>query len=119
MKDNQLSQNTMTPIFDCIDFEIPMQVSLYNYDKHKKCFTDNVFNWFPNQNQWWGTGFNWRYQDPDKDDMFVIGVVDLSQYEEIYQGFKTRKIKSKSLLFDDHANKIWISWYDENVNSSY
>lgn len=119
MKDNQLSQNTMTPIFDCIDFEIPMQVSLYNYDKHKKCFTDNVFNWFPNQNQWWGTGFNWHYQDPDKDDMFVIGVVDLSQYEEIYQGFKTRKIKSKSLLFDDHANKIWISWYDENVNSSY
>lgn len=100
------------------DLVLPMQVSLYNYDKDKKCFTDNIFNWFPNREQWWGTGFNWHYQNPDKDDMFVIGVVDLSQYTNIYHKFKEEE-DNHSLIFDDHTEKIWIPWYDEKINSNY
>ena len=118
VKNSQLSQNTTTPIFNCVDFEIPMQVSLYNYDKNGKRFTDNIFNWFPNREQWWGTGFNWHYQNPNKEDMVVVGMIDLSQYTDIYYQLQKRK-NNQRLIFDEHTEKIWISWYDEKINSNY
>ena len=107
VKDNTSSSQSDTPIYDCIDYEVPMYVSLYNYSSNR--ISENIFNWNPSISQWWGTGFNWRYQDPDYHKMIVIGKIVLDSQNNLYTLLKTCK-QSGEIIYDEHNKTVWIQW---------
>lgn len=107
VKDNTSSNQSDTPIYDCIDYEVPMYVSLYNYSSNR--VSENIFNWNPSISQWWGTGFNWRYQDPDYRKMIVIGKIVLDSQNNLYTLLKTCK-QSGEIIYDEHNKTVWIQW---------
>ena len=110
---NSLANGT-TKVFNAVDYEIPMYVCLYNYDyKTTKHIKDNIFNWNPQIPQWWGTGFNWRYQDPKPENMITIGSIDLKNHIGLYEGLKANIYYKNKLIFDDASKKIWIQWNNE------
>lgn len=65
-----------TPYYNSIGFELPMTLSLYNY--YSKDSIYNVFSWAPDDNQWWITGFNPSFPDPNPNDMVIVGTIDFS-----------------------------------------
>ena len=107
VKDNTSSSQSDTPIYDCIDYEVPMYVSLYNYSSNR--ISENIFNWNPSISQWWGTGFNWRYQDPDYHKMIVIGKIVLDSQNDLYTLLKTCE-QSGEIIYDEHNKTVWIQW---------
>lgn len=109
-----------TKHYDVIDFELPMTLSLYNYDSNDADKTDCLFRWAPEVKQWWVTGFNPKYKDPNPNVMVAVGSIDFTGYEDIYNGLKSAKNdydvdKKKSyedyLIFDDYNYTVWINWY--------
>ena len=109
----KLTGNSNTEVFDAVDFEVPMYVSLYNYTGKKNA--ENIFNWNPEVPQWWGTGFNWKYPTPDPNKMVTIGCVDLSEHPEIYENIGEDKENNEDsdgniYIIRDDSNKVWIQW---------
>lgn len=109
-----------TDHYDVIDFELPMKLSLYNYDSNDADKTDCLFRWAPEIKQWWVTGFNPKYKDPNPNVMVAVGSIDFTGYEDIYNGLKNAKndydVDSKKsyedyLIFDDYNYTVWINWY--------
>ncbi len=75
----------------------------------------NVFDWMPDENQWWITGFNPEFDKPNPNDMVMVGNIDFSGREEMYENLRIameeakNKKKREYLLFDDN-NTVWILW---------
>lgn len=102
-----------TPHYDAIDFELPMTISLYNY--YSASNIRNVFSWMPDVKQWWITGFNPDYKNPDPNIMVTIGSVNFSDHEELFEGLKQSAANGEdtrdvTLLFDDERRTVWICW---------
>lgn len=107
-----------TDHFNALDFNLPMTLNLYNVSGS----TASYFNWSPAEEQWWITGFNYRYQNPDAGQLVSLGSIDLSEHPDIYTQIKEANtveinntlIGSKKLLnysiFDDDNKIIWV-WY--------
>lgn len=95
--------------YDVIDFNLPMTLSLYRLDDG---FSENIFSWVPNENQWWITGFNPDYTEPSPHLMVTIGSVDFTGYEEMYENFKEtyKQEKNANFIFDDDYHTVWILW---------
>ena len=79
-----------------------------------------VFNWFPENPQWWITGFAYDKTYTNIKNQVVIGSVDFSKHEEMYETLKryTTSVEpelSKFSVFDDANKTIWICWYEEVV----
>lgn len=98
--------------FDAINFEVPMSVNLYSHRGE----TDTVFRWNPEQEQWWVTGFsgaNKKFIDLKREEMELIGCVDLSKFPDLYKAFKNyKKEETFELLFDDDHHLIWLDFYE-------
>lgn len=107
IRDEKSNGYSSTPIFDAISFEVPMYITLYNCDTTNTY--QNILNWNPSINQWWVTGFNWRFQSPIPQNMRVVGKIDLSVNENIYKSF-SKSIANDIFIFDDSNSTIWISW---------
>ena len=63
-------------------------------------------------NQWWITGFNPEFDNPDPNLMQMICSVNFND-DELYEGFveSYRQIKGDAqLLFDKENNTVWIMW---------
>lgn len=65
--------------------------------------------------QWWITGFNTGYKDPVSADMAMIGSVDFSRYELIYEQVKNGYLDKNNdgnveVIFDDEYYTIWFMW---------
>jgi len=110
-----------TEQYDAVDFEVPMNLSLYNY--YGKSSIENIFNWSPEEDQWWITGFSGQNRDfiePDRELMAIIGTVDLSEHTEIYASLKDKYDKDRGIyikynlemIFDDKEHMVWINWYE-------
>lgn len=104
-----------TEQYDAIDYEVPMELYLYNY--YDKGNIENVFSWKPIVNQWWITGFNVKYTEPDPDKMVTIGKIDLSEHNDLYYSFakstKYQDIEKENLVFDSINKCIYVIWYNE------
>ena len=102
-----------TPHYDAIDFELPMTISLYNY--YSASNIGNVFSWMPEAKQWWITGFNPYYKNPDPNIMVTIGSVNFSGHEDLFEGLKKtvdnrRDTRGEAFLFDEERRTVWICW---------
>ena len=98
--------------YTAIGFEVPMTLSLYNC--YSKDNIENVFNWYPNTPQWWITGFNPSFTEPDSDIMQIIGTVNLCDRPAMYDGLKNYAQNEakifESLIFDDKQQIVWVLW---------
>lgn len=100
--------------WDVADFTLPMSLYLYNY--YSPIDIDMIFGWEPKDDQWWITGFNPDYDNPDVDDMVTIGTIDFSENRGMYDALKKfviNKEVSGNLVFDDENNLVWIMWNGE------
>lgn len=98
-----------TKHYHAVDFEVPMSLSLYQYNSANDI--DTIFSWAPAVNQWWITGFSGKNPEfiyPKTQRMISIGRVDLSEHIDLYNGLK--KEKNRSLLFDDSTVTVWVCW---------
>lgn len=102
--------------YNAVDFEVPMSLFLYNY--HSKDEIENVFSWRPEKKQWWITGFNPKFKEPNPKEMVSIGTIDLSDDRSLYNAFRNNiknfdRIGESNIVFDDESYKVWIIWYNK------
>ena len=97
-----------------IDFELPMTLGLYNhYDKDN---IEYIFNWAPTEKQWWITGFNPEFDEPNSENMVLIGKINFAGYEEMYRGLQYAienidkyKMYKNRMIFDKEYT-VWVIW---------
>ena len=99
--------------YDVIDYELPMTLGMYNY--YDEDNIDCVLNWAPTVKQWWITGFNPEFDEPNCNDMVAIGSVDFEGREEMYEALRYSVGKKYSdlmryFIFDEDGHTIWIIW---------
>ena len=91
-------------------FTLPMTLSLYNYNENG---IDTIFNWAPDEEQWWITGWNPEYMRPNKYEMVMVGSIDFTGHEDMFDSLTDRTQKnSDKILYDDESLTIWIIWHD-------
>ena len=99
--------------WDAVNFELPMTLHLYNYYNNDKI--EHIFSWKPQNTQWWITGFNPNYNQPNANKEVVIGSIDFSTQKQMYKSLKEENINNLSvkdfLIFDDNNYTLWIYWY--------
>lgn len=64
-----------------VPYSVPMTLELYDKEG------DPIFEYQPDENQWWITGFNPSYQETDAGDLSVAGTIDFSDFPELWQSF--------------------------------
>ncbi len=115
----QVSEESGEDHYDAVDFEVPMTLSLYNYQGDG--VYENIYNWVPEDEQWWITGFNPEYTEPNPDVMVSVASVDLSGnkdlFDAILQADETNDyrydLKRENLIIDEKTQTVWIQWYNE------
>lgn len=103
--------------YDAIDFEIPMELSLFN--QYSNGDIDCLFNWKPGVRQWWITGFNPRFKDADPERMTSIGKLNLVDNKDLYLAMKDGwdkgenydQISQNNLIFDDENYCVWVCFW--------
>ena len=104
--------------YDAIDFEIPMELSLFNYDNSTEKI-ECLFNWKPGVYQWWVTGFNPEFKEANPMKMTSIGKLKLEDNKDLYYAMKENSNKQEkyeditcsNMLFDDENSCVWICFY--------
>ena len=75
-----------------------------------KRLNSQTVNWAPIEDQWWVTGFNPEFTNPDPYDMTMICSVDFEN-KEIYEAFESvYRPDNEKIIFDYDYNMIWIRW---------
>ena len=94
---------------------------LERWFKSANTFIDNIFSWRPIDDQWWITGFAYNETYTDIKNQVVIGSVDFSKHEEMYESLKEKmelsqnESKREYILYDDTNKTIWLCWYEEDL----
>ena len=117
----QLSEESGEDHYDVVDFEVPMTLSLYNYADSGTY--QKVFNWVPSIEQWWITGFNPEFTEPNPDIMASVASVDLSGNKKLFDAILNadeiddyyHELKRENLIFDEKTQTVWIQWYNDGV----
>ena len=91
-------------------FTLPMTLSLYNYNESG---IDTIFNWAPNEEQWWVTGWNPKFMEPNKFEMVMVGSIDFTGHKDMFSSLidRTQKDAGK-ILYDEETLMVWIIWHD-------
>ena len=109
-----------TDQYDVVDFEVPMTLSLYNYLGSGEY--ENLYNWVPIIDQWWVTGFDPEYTNPDPNKMVSVASVDLSSHQDLYKAIINihnteyfDDLHKEHIIFDNVTKTIWLQWYNKGV----
>lgn len=95
--------------FDAVNFNLPMQLSLFQYPGTQNRRT--YFNWKPSAPQWWITGFNSRYSNPIPDLLLSVGKIDFSSHPEMGKEFENDLLDKNTVndaIYSD--GYLWILW---------
>ena len=86
-----------------------MTLSLY---KGSGSQMESIFNWAPIEDQWWVTGFNPDYTNPNPDEMTMICSVDFTNYEEMCEAFLRNYTSDEPIdvIFDEYYETTWFVW---------
>ena len=86
---------------------MPMTLSLQDKQGNK------IFEYKPNENTWWCTGFNPQVQDAQATNLIAIGSIDFSGKKELWDSFykKYRKYqKEVKWTFDTEKKIAYFKW---------
>ncbi len=87
--------------------------NLYLYNYYSSSDVDNIFCWEPNEPQWWITGFNLDFDNPNVNDMISIGVIDFEDNRQMYYALKNKASginTNDCLIFDEDGHTVWMMW---------
>ena len=102
--------------WNSIGFELPMTLSLYEYDNKSKYNFKTLFLWRPDQPQWWVTGFTGNGYHTSADKLVMVGTIDFHGRENYYEALRDNTREDlrlkKFMIFDDKEKKVWIIWRD-------
>lgn len=91
---------------------LPMTLNLYTNQNGK---FENLYNWYPSEDQWWITGFNPDYKHLDYEYLYLLGSIDFTNLGDSYDSVKStvqdNKDLEKYLICDDDNQIIWIIWW--------
>ena len=81
-----------------------------------------MFNWAPTEKQWWITGFNPEYDEPECNDMVVIGSIDFEGRECMFEALKNSIEDSYKecvdyFVFDENGHTVWVIWNEKGENA--
>ena len=100
--------------WDVVNFTLPMTLNLYNY--YSKNDIENIFCWAPNAEQWWITGFNPEFDDPNVSKMVSLGSIDFVGHEDMFQSLKNEvendATRKDLMIFDEDGHTIWFIWWE-------
>lgn len=66
-----------------------------------------IYDWKPEENKWWCTGFNPAYEDYNVKDLISIGTIDFSKHTYMWENFKESCKKRNRNIWDfDDENYI-------------
>ena len=76
---------------------------------------NQIFDYHPDEPQWWITGFNPEYQRADASTLNVTGTIDFSRQKKLYYDFKDeinrQGINTIAIFdFDDKNYKVTYNW---------
>lgn len=98
-----------------VNFVVPMTLNLYNYYTNTRI--NNVFCWTPSAGQWWITGFNPMFKNPNVADMVSIGSIDFRSNREMYNDLeKAVQVDprlGRYMFFDEDGHTVWLIWGDK------
>ncbi|MCR5143633.1 MAG: hypothetical protein K6C68_14140 [Ruminococcus sp.] len=106
-----------TTHYDYAGFTVPMTISLYNYYSSSNIIS--IYNWAPNEPQWWITGFDAYEYLPDPNKMAYIASIDFSDNEDMFEVINNpdnrmiygKHLFEKHLIFDKETKTVWFQWY--------
>jgi hypothetical protein len=90
-------------------------MTLHLYDTSTP-LKNNVFSWAPTEKQWWITGFNGFYQFPGKQNLLMIGSIDFTGHEDMFESLKEKMSDPDNgdareyLILDETTTTAWICW---------
>lgn len=111
---NEINRNKGYDVdhYNVASTQLKMTLSLYKKESDMKK-PENVFIWVPEENQWWITGFNTKYEFPNPNDMVMICSVDFSVHSSMYKSFKNNYKSNNNnaiFIFDDEKETVWLVW---------
>ena len=69
-----------------------------------------IYDWRPDENKWWCTGFNPAYEDYNVKDLISIGIIDFSGNLDMWEAFKEQWIGMDIWEFDEENNIAEYKW---------
>lgn len=95
--------------YDVADFNLSMTLSLY---KSSGGVTESIFNWAPTKKQWWVTGFNPKFTNPDPNNMTMLCSVEFDDKEMFESFVETSYIieGNATIITDEKYQTVWIMW---------
>lgn len=88
------------------DTNLHMTLSLYDKNTGEK-----IFEYNPDDPQWWISGFNPKYQDRNKNELEVRGSIDFSDNPKMWKAFYTGRMKGQEGWCFDEENKVaYYKW---------
>ena len=108
--------------FDAVNFNIPMSLNSYivSYDVNNTI--EPLFHWYPNEPQWWITGFDCSHHDVNAYQIHNIGYLDFSENPNVFESIKKSEFNDNNtylnesnrlfpnLIFDDIDYYVWLIW---------
>lgn len=65
----------------------------------------------------WITGFNPDYMTVDKQDMVVVGSIDCTEKDGMYDSLKTYAEYNEKIsgffIFDEDGHTVWVIWWQK------
>lgn len=92
---------------------LPMTLSLYQRANENASFFSR-YHWFPDEDQWWITGFvpdEYHYKKISENDLIHVSSVDFKDREGMFEALRSTyegTEKGKKLIFDVGDKKVWI-----------
>lgn len=87
------------------DTNLHMTLSLYDKRTGQK-----IFDYNPDDPQWWITGFNPKYQNWNADDLEVHGSIDFSAEPEMWETFFNKYEGTEGWCFDEENMVAYYQW---------
>ena len=108
--------------FDAVSFNIPMSLNSYivSYDINNTI--EPLFHWYPNEPQWWITGFDCSHHGVNAYQIHNIGYLDFSGNTDMFakisrseDNYYNRRLSMDvklypHLVFDTQNYYVWFIW---------
>lgn len=93
------------PFWEC-DTEDAMPMTL----KLEDTSGNVIYDWHPEENKWWCTGFNSAYENYNVKDLISTGTIDFSQHLDMWDAFKEQWMGTGIWEFDEENNIARYKW---------
>ena len=108
--------------FNAVTESINMSLCTYLLPSEPNGEIQSLYKWFPDEKQWWITGFDYSKHRVNADSLVNIGYLDFSDDTEMFEKIKysnnnifnveltSDKKLFPNLIFDEENYYVWLIW---------